>query len=111
MVVADIMLAVLHHHTDLDEGHPAVSYPTHWLEQRSEYFPVCGSTEHMRIHTTMTTASTIAPTLRSPKVRMRPFLSLVCDRCKVPVDVTTTQTRPTWIRLWGMAALRMRIAH
>ena len=68
------MLAVPHQHMYLDEDHLAVSYPTHWLEQLLESSLVFGSTEHMRIRITMTTTSIIAPTLRNPKVKTRPFL-------------------------------------
>lgn len=108
-VAAGTMLAVPHQRTALDEDHPAVSYPSRWPEQRSESFLVSGSTEHMNTPTTMITASTIAPILRSPKVRTRRFLLLVCARCIALADVTTTRTRHIWTRLWETEALRMRI--
>lgn len=110
MVAAGTMLAVPHHPIDLEEDHPAVSYPSRWPEQRSQSTLVYGFMEHMHIPTIMITASTIAPTLRRPKARTRPFLLLVCARCTVPADVTTTQTRPIWIRSWGTGVLRMKIA-
>ena len=109
MVAAGTMLAVPHHLIDPEADHPAVSYPSRWPEQRSHSTLVSGSMEHMNIPTIMITTSTIAPTLRRPKVRTRPFLLLVCARCTAPADVTTIQTRPIWIRSWGTGVLRMKI--
>lgn len=98
MVAAGTMLAAPHHRTDPEDDHPAVSYLSQLQEQRSQYTPVSGFTEHMSTPTTSITASTTVPTPRSLKVRTKPFLSLVCARCTTPVDVTTIRTRPIWIR-------------
>ena len=111
MVAAGTTPAVQHLHTHLEEDRPAAFYPTRWLEQLSASSLVSGSTGLMRTPTIMITASTIAPTLRSPRVRTRLFLSLVCARCTAPVAVTTAQTQPIWIHLWEMGVPRMRIVH